>query len=62
MLAAIGKVLSHFDEDEDAQGLVEYMMILALIVFGATAGMKSLAAGVNSAFTQMSTIVGGYIT
>ena len=49
-------------KDEKGQGLVEYLLILALVAFAATAGMNQLASGLNSAFTQVSTILGQYIT
>jgi pilus assembly protein Flp/PilA len=32
---------------EDGQDLVEYGLVVALIVFAATAGMKTIAASVN---------------
>lgn len=54
--------LSRLQHDEAGQGLVEYLLILALIAFAATAGMSQMATGVNSAFTQISTIIGLYIT
>jgi pilus assembly protein Flp/PilA len=54
--------LSQLHQDEAGQGLVEYLLILALVAFAATAGMNSLATGLNSAFTQISTILSGYIT
>lgn len=47
---------------EDGQDLVEYALVVALIAFGATAGMKSLATGLNSAFTGISTTLGSYIS
>lgn len=56
------KSLSRLHKDESGQGLVEYLLILALVAFAATAGMKNLATGLNSAFTQVSTILGSYIT
>jgi Flp pilus assembly pilin Flp len=37
-------------EGEAGQGLVEYLLILDLVAFAATAGMNKLAAGLNSAF------------
>jgi pilus assembly protein Flp/PilA len=40
---------------------VEYLLILALVAFAATAGMGSLASGLNSAFSQVSGILGNYI-
>jgi pilus assembly protein Flp/PilA len=49
-------------QDESGQGLVEYLLILALVAFAATAGMTTLASGLNSAFTKIGTILGSYIT
>ncbi len=49
-------------DDESGQGLVEYLLILALVAFAATAGMGQLASGLNSAFTQVSATLGAYIT
>jgi pilus assembly protein Flp/PilA len=40
---------------EEGQDLVEYALVVALIAFGAVAGMKVLAGGVNNAFTTLST-------
>ena len=54
--------LSRLRRDEAGQGLVEYLLILALVAFAATAGMNNLATGLNSAFSQISTILGNYIT
>jgi len=47
---------------EEGQDLVEYALVVALIAFGATAGMKALATGLNSAFQGISTTLGSYIT
>jgi pilus assembly protein Flp/PilA len=48
--------------DESGQGLVEYLLILALVAFAAVAGMSSLASGLNSAFSKVSSVLGTYIT
>ena len=56
------KILSSLHRDESGQGLVEYVLILALVAFAATAGMNSLASSINSAFTQVGTILGKYIS
>ena len=45
---------------EDGQDLVEYALIVALIAFAATAGMKTLATGINTAFTHTNTTLGNY--
>lgn len=47
--------------DESGQGLVEYLLILALVAFAATAGMNSLANGLNSAFASVGKLLGQYI-
>ena len=49
-------------QDESGQGLVEYLLILALVAFAATAGMTSLASGLNSAFSKIGVVLGSYIT
>jgi pilus assembly protein Flp/PilA len=46
---------------EEGQDLVEYALVVALIAFGATAGMKALATGLNSAFSGISTTLGSYM-
>jgi pilus assembly protein Flp/PilA len=38
-------------EREEGQDLVEYALVVALIAFGAIAGMSKLATGINQAFT-----------
>jgi pilus assembly protein Flp/PilA len=40
---------------EEGQDLVEYALVVALIAFGAIAGMGALAGGLNNAFTTVST-------
>ncbi len=40
---------------EEGQDLVEYALVVALIAFAATAGMKSLATAINGAFTNVGT-------
>lgn len=41
--------------DENGQDLIEYALVVALIAFAATAGMGSLASGINNAFSTIST-------
>jgi pilus assembly protein Flp/PilA len=47
---------------EEGQDLVEYALVVALIAFGATAGMTALAGGINKAFNQISTTLGSYVS
>jgi pilus assembly protein Flp/PilA len=62
MKAFVINALVRLHRDEKGQGLVEYLLILALVAFAATAGMGSLASGLNSAFSQIGVILGQYIT
>ena len=40
---------------EEGQDLIEYALVVALIAFAATAGMSSLATGINTAFANIGT-------
>ena len=62
MTNLILNTLVRLHKDEAGQGLIEYVLIIALVAFAATAGMSSLASGINSAFAAVSTILGNYIT
>jgi pilus assembly protein Flp/PilA len=62
MMMFILNSLVRLHSDESGQGLVEYLLILALVGFAATAGMGSLASGLNSAFSAIGSLLGTYIT
>jgi len=62
MMNLVLKSLNRLHQDESGQGLVEYLLIIALVAFAATAGMSTLATKLNSAFTQIGTTLGTYIT
>lgn len=47
---------------EEGQDLVEYALVVALIAFGTTAGMSSLAGGINTAFNNVSTKFASYVS
>ena len=49
-------------EDERGQDLVEYGLVLVLVCLASTAGMKTLAAGINVAMTNITTKLGTYTT
>jgi len=62
MITFVLNSLIRLQSDESGQGLVEYLLILALVAFAATAGMGSLASGLNSAFSAIGVLLGKYIT
>jgi len=45
---------------EDGQDLIEYALVVALIAFAATAGMNSLASGINTAFSGIGNMLNTY--
>jgi pilus assembly protein Flp/PilA len=45
---------------DDGQDLIEYALVVALIAFAATAGMGTLATGINTAFGNIATKLGTY--
>ncbi len=45
---------------EEGQDLIEYALVVALIAFAATAGMKVLANDINQAFTNIGTTLTSY--
>jgi pilus assembly protein Flp/PilA len=47
---------------EDGQDLIEYALVVALIAFAATAGMSTLATGINAAFGNIATALSTNIT
>jgi pilus assembly protein Flp/PilA len=49
-------------KDENGQDLIEYALMVAVISFAATVGMKSLANSMNLAFTHIGTRLTTYIT
>lgn len=62
MNTVVLQLLNRLHNDECGQGLVEYLLILALVAFAATAGMNILASGLNVAFSQIGSLVNAYIT
>jgi pilus assembly protein Flp/PilA len=55
-------LLRRLHSDEEGQGLVEYLLILALVAFAATAGMGSLASYLNLAFSDIGSLLNAYIS
>jgi pilus assembly protein Flp/PilA len=48
--------------NEEGQDLIEYALLVALVAFAATAGMKTLSGDINAAFAQVGTTLNSYIT
>lgn len=55
-------MVTDFHNDESGQGLVEYLLIVALVALAATAGMSSAASYINSAFIRIGGKLGTYIS
>jgi pilus assembly protein Flp/PilA len=47
-------------KDENGQDLVEYGLVLVLVCLAATAGMNTLASGINTAMTNISAKLSTY--
>lgn len=54
--------LQDLADREDGQDLVEYSLVVSLISLGATASMQSLAGGISTAFSGLSSTLGTYVT
>jgi len=59
LLSFYAKVLSLVLRQE-GQDLIEYALVVALIAFAATAGMNSLATGINTAFATIGNTLNTY--
>jgi pilus assembly protein Flp/PilA len=62
MMSFVLNTLVRLHRDEEGQGLVEYLLILALVAFAATAGMGSLASYLNTAFSNIGALLNSYIS
>lgn len=49
----------NFMSSDEGQDLVEYALVIALIALAATAGMKTLAGDISSAFSTVGTTING---
>jgi pilus assembly protein Flp/PilA len=47
-------------QDQSGQDLIEYALVVALIALAATAGMKTLATSISSAFGSVGTKLSTY--
>ena len=55
-------LMKNLHNDESGQGLVEYLLVVALVALAATAGMSSAASYINSAFIRIGQKLGGYVS
>ena len=62
MMTLVVNTLVRLHKDEEGQGLVEYLLILALVAFAATAGMGSLASYLNIAFSDIGSLLNAYVS
>lgn len=62
MMTVVLNLIAQLHQDEEGQGLVEYLLILALVAFAATAGMGSLASYLNVAFSDIGSLLTAYIS
>ena len=56
----MGAMMSHLrrlHREESAQGLIEYVLILALIALAAVTSMQTLASDVNNAFSLVASLL-----
>ncbi|QNI32889.1 Flp family type IVb pilin [Alloacidobacterium dinghuense] len=47
---------------EEGQDLIEYALVVALIAFGATVGMGTVASSINNAFVSIQTALSANVT
>lgn len=57
MMLKLYVTLQNAMSNEEGQDLVEYALVVALIAFGAVAGMSALSTELNTAFNTISTKV-----
>jgi pilus assembly protein Flp/PilA len=56
------KSLCQLHREEAGQGLVEYVLLIALVALAATVGMKGLANSINSAFGEVGSVLATNVT
>jgi Flp pilus assembly pilin Flp len=62
MKTPILNFLKTLHNDESGQGLVEYVMLIALVIAAAAACFPGLSSALTSAFSEIGTKLGSYFT
>jgi len=57
-----GQILWSTLKDEQGQDLVEYAAVICLVVLALAGGMTTLASGINSAMSGVSTKISNHLT
>jgi len=61
MTQRLGEIAVRLHRGEEAQGMVEYALIIAFVGLAATAGMSALAQALNSGFSVAGSLINTYI-
>jgi pilus assembly protein Flp/PilA len=61
-MESVMKTLTSLHREESGQGLIEYVLILALIALGAITTMTTLASDINSAFSAIASKLSSAVT
>jgi Flp pilus assembly pilin Flp len=62
MVNLVRKFATRLHRDKSGQGLVEYALIMALVVFAAVTTMRGLASEINLAFSQITSSLNSSIS
>jgi pilus assembly protein Flp/PilA len=55
------ELLASLRQDESGQDLIEYALVAALIALAAVAGLKTVSAGIATAFNNINTQLGNAV-
>ncbi len=61
MVDLLVNFLLRLHREEEAQGIVEYMLLIVFVALAATAGMNTFATAINSLFSLIGSKVGEYV-